>query len=76
MQPHAWFLDAIELRDYRHTIETVNSQCEKMGLAHLYARTNPGFELKVLATIIALSCTEHDLAIKVKYLTVVGSGHR
>src|SRR3954449_3845944 len=28
MQPHAWFLDDIELRDYRHTIETVNSQCE------------------------------------------------
>ena len=57
MQPHVWFLDDIELRDYRHTIETVNSQCEKMGLERLYARTNPGFELKVLATIIALSCT-------------------
>jgi len=40
----------------RH-IETVNSQCEKMGLERLYARTNPGFELKVLATIIARSCT-------------------
>jgi hypothetical protein len=23
----------------------------------LYARSNPGFELKVLASIIALSCT-------------------
>ena len=57
MQPHTWFLDEIELRDYRHTIETVNSQCEKMGLERLYARTNPGFELKVLATIIALACT-------------------
>lgn len=57
MQPHAWFLDEIELHDYRHTIETVNSQCEKMGLERLYARTNPGFELKVLATMIALSCT-------------------
>ena len=57
MQPHSWFLDDIELRDYRHTIETVNSQCEKMGLERLYARTNPGFELKVLASIIALSCT-------------------
>jgi hypothetical protein len=57
MQPHAWFLDDIELREYRHTIETVNTQCEKMGLERLYARTNPGFELKVLATIIALSCT-------------------
>ena len=48
---------ALGLRDYRHTIETVNSQCEKMGLERLYARTNPGFELKVLASIIALSCT-------------------
>src|SRR6266545_8054402 len=57
MQPHAWFVDDIELQDYRHTIETVNSQCEKMGLERLYARTNPGFELKVLASIIALACT-------------------
>jgi hypothetical protein len=32
MQPHEWFPDDIELRDYRHTIETVNSQCEKIGL--------------------------------------------
>ncbi|MCG8351559.1 MAG: hypothetical protein MI924_27650 [Chloroflexales bacterium] len=31
MQPHGWFVDEIELHDYRHTIETVNSQCEKMG---------------------------------------------
>ena len=57
MQPHAWFVDDLELHDYRHTIETVNSQCEKMGLERLYARTNPGFELKVLASIIALACT-------------------
>lgn len=57
MQPHEWFVDDIELREYRHTIETVNSQCEKMGLERLYARTNPGFELKVLASIIALACT-------------------
>jgi len=60
MQPHAWFVDDIELRDYRHTIETVNSQCEKMGLERLHARTNPGFELKVLASIIALACTNMD----------------
>jgi hypothetical protein len=57
MQPHDWFVDELELRDYRHTIETVNSQCEKMGLERLYARTNTGFELKVLASIIALACT-------------------
>lgn len=57
MKPHEWFVDDIELREYRHTIETVNSQCEKMGLERLYARTNTGFELKVLASIIALACT-------------------
>ena len=32
MRPHAWFMDDIELRAYRHTIETVNSQLEKMGI--------------------------------------------
>jgi hypothetical protein len=60
MRPHAWFVDDIELQEYRHTIETVNSQCEKMGLERLYARTNTGFELKVLASIIALACTNMD----------------
>jgi hypothetical protein len=57
MRPHAWFMDDIELRAYRHTIETVNSQLEKMGIERLYARTNAGFELKVHATLIALICT-------------------
>jgi hypothetical protein len=57
MAEHEWFLDEIELREYRHTIETVNSQCEKMGLERLYARTNGGLELKVLASLIALTCT-------------------
>ncbi len=46
MRPHAWFMDAIELRAYRHTIETVNRHLEKMGIERLYARTNAGFELK------------------------------
>jgi len=57
MRPHAWFMDVIGLRAYRHTIETVNSQLEKMGIERLYARTNAGFELKVHATLIALICT-------------------
>jgi Transposase DDE domain len=57
MAPHAWFLDELELREYRHTIETVNSQLEKMGLERLHARTNPGLELKVHASLIALACT-------------------
>jgi Transposase DDE domain len=57
MAPHAWFLDAVELRLYRHTIETVNSQLEKRGIERLYARTNTGFDLKVHASLIALACT-------------------
>ncbi len=39
MKPHAWFLDELELREYRHTIETVNSQLENMGVQRLHART-------------------------------------
>ncbi|MGQ9827535.1 MAG: transposase [Roseiflexus sp.] len=57
MRPHAWFVDAIELHTYRHTIETVNSQLEKMGVERFYARTNAGFDLKVHAALIALVCT-------------------
>ena len=57
MRLHAWCMDAIELRAYRHTIETVNSQLETMGIERLDARPNAGFELKVHATLIALICT-------------------
>jgi len=57
MRPHAWLMDAIALRAYRHTIETVNRQLETMGIERLSARTNAGFELKVHATLIALICT-------------------
>lgn len=60
MQPHAWFVDEIELREYRHTIETVNSQLEKMGLQRLHARTTTGFELKLYASLIALICTNFN----------------
>lgn len=57
MRPHAWFLDDLELREYRHTIETVNSQLESMGVERLRVRTNQGFDLKVHASLIALACT-------------------
>jgi len=60
MAPHAWFMDELELREYRHTIETVNSQLEKMGIERLYARTNAGFDLKVHASLIALACTNFN----------------
>jgi hypothetical protein len=57
MKPHTWFLDDSELCDYRHTIETINSQLEKMRIERLYAHTNVGFDLKVYASLIALVCT-------------------
>ena len=60
LQPHAWFLDALELQEYRHTIETVKSQLEKMGVERLHARTNIGLELKGHASLMALACTNLD----------------
>jgi hypothetical protein len=57
MQPHAWFLDELELREYRHAIETVNSQLESMGIQQLHVRTNTGRALKLHASLLALLCT-------------------
>jgi len=59
MRPNAW-ADDYDLRHHRHTIESVNSQLESMGIQRLHARTNPGLELKVLASLIALACTNMD----------------
>jgi hypothetical protein len=55
MRPNEWN-DKLALREYRKRIETVNSQCEAMGLQRLRARTNGGFELKVHATLLAVIC--------------------
>lgn len=44
------------LKLYRKGIETINSQLEKMGVERLYARTNTGFQAKVLASLVALAC--------------------
>lgn len=49
--------DAALIRTHRSWIETVNGQLEKMGLQRLHARTNPGFALKVLASLLALTFT-------------------
>ena len=49
--------DAALIRAHRPRIETVNSQLEKMGLQRLLARTNPGFAVKVLASLLALTFT-------------------
>lgn len=49
--------DTALITAHRSRIETVNSQLEKMGLQRLHARTNPGFALKVLASLLALTFT-------------------
>jgi hypothetical protein len=56
MPPNTWG-DDYDLQHYRKRIETIYSQLEKMGLQHLYARTNLGFEMKVYASILALTFT-------------------
>jgi len=48
--------DAIDLKECRQRIETVNSQLEAMGVQRLRARTNEGLELKVCASLVALIC--------------------
>ncbi|HVU14222.1 MAG TPA: hypothetical protein VHD90_23245 [Phototrophicaceae bacterium] len=35
----------------------MSSQLEAMGIQHLHARTNPGFELKAGASLLALAFT-------------------
>ncbi|MBZ0298370.1 MAG: IS982 family transposase [Anaerolineae bacterium] len=47
--------DAHLIRQHRSMIETVNSQLEKMGVQRLHARTAPGFMLKLLSSLTALS---------------------
>jgi hypothetical protein len=59
MAPNTW-AERCGLRTFRKTIETVNSQCEAMGLQRLRARTNAGFELKVQASVLALACANLD----------------
>lgn len=56
MSPLSW-ADDYDLRLYRKRIETLYSQMEAMGIQHLHARTNRGFELKTWSSILALSFT-------------------
>lgn len=56
MQPNRW-ADDFDLRLYRKRIETVYSQMQKMGIQSLHARTNPGFDLKAWASLLALAFT-------------------
>ena len=61
MTPNSW-ADDYDLRRYRKRIETVYSQLEAMGVQHLHARTNLGFDLKAYASLLALAFTNiiHD----------------
>jgi len=56
MTPNAW-ADDYDLRHFRRRIETVYSQLEAMGVQHLHARTNLGFDLKTYASLLALAFT-------------------
>jgi len=51
------YLERVALTKHRKLIESVNSQLERMGVEHLYARTNLGFELKVQASLLAVFFT-------------------
>jgi len=56
MPPNSW-ADDYDLALYRKRIETVNSQLAAMGIQRLHARTNPGFDLKAWASLLALTFT-------------------
>ena len=56
MWPNLW-ADKLALRQHRPRIEATNSQLEAMGLQRLRARTNAGLELKVHASLLALTLT-------------------
>ncbi len=56
MTPNSW-ADDYDLRHYRRRIETVYSQLQAMGMQHLHARTNHGFDLKAYASLLALAFT-------------------
>jgi len=56
MSPLPW-ADDYDLRLYRRRIETLYSQLEAMGVQHLHARTNHGFDLKAWSSILALTFT-------------------
>ena len=56
MAPNSW-ADDYDLALYRKRIEVVYSQLEAMGVQRLHARTNPGFDLKAWASLLALAFT-------------------
>jgi len=59
MGPNLW-ADKLALRAYRKRIESLYSQLEAMGVQRLRARTTPGLELKLHATLLAVTITNAD----------------
>jgi len=59
MEPNP-YNEKVALRTHRKVVESVNSQLERMGVERLYARSNPGFELKVLASLLAVFFSNAD----------------
>lgn len=54
MPAQSW-ADDYDLRHFRIRAETFNSQLVNMGIQNLHARTQAGFELKVTASLLALT---------------------
>jgi len=54
MTPNTW-LERQVLHPLRSRIETVNSQLAAMGIERLHARTCPGVEIKLAASLLALA---------------------
>lgn len=54
MKPNLW-ADKLALREHRQRRETSHSQLGAMGIQHLHARTNPGFELTVRASLCTMT---------------------
>jgi len=59
MRPNLW-ADKLALRAWRTRIETLYRHLETMGLQRLHARTNPGLERKVHASLLAAIVTNAD----------------
>jgi len=56
MEQHTWLLREA-LRLYPHGLETFNSQLEKTSIERIYAKINPGFEVKIFSVFMALCFT-------------------
>ncbi len=59
MQANAW-TDKLALRQYRKRIEALYGQLEAMGVQRLRARTHPGLELKLHASLLAATIANAD----------------